>query len=243
VAGSVTLITAPISGAIMPRMAKLEAEGDHEGLIRVYRNSTQLVTVIAGSAAITMAFCAEPFLWAWTGDRVLAYQATPVLILYALGYSIVAVGAFPYYLQYAKGDLRLHLIGNAVFIILLLPSIVLAASQYGGVGAGYVWLFVNLLSFVAWLPLIHRKFEPGLNLKWYFQDIGPIFFVVLVTGLGLRELISFSNNRFHDFALVLVFGLLMLLAGSIASSEMRVRGRKWLMQYQKRVRLYFSDGF
>ena len=110
------VISGPISGAIMPRMAKLEAEGDHAGLIRVYRQATQLVAVIAGAAAITVAFCAEPLLWAWTGDKHLAHQAAPVLILYALGNGILAVSAFPYYLQYAKGDLRLHLIGNAIFV-------------------------------------------------------------------------------------------------------------------------------
>ena len=59
IAGGVMVISGPISGAIMPRMAKLEAEGDHTGLIRVYRQSTQLVAVIAGAASITAAFCAN----------------------------------------------------------------------------------------------------------------------------------------------------------------------------------------
>jgi O-antigen/teichoic acid export membrane protein len=98
-------------------MAKLEAEGDHAGLIRVYRQSTQLVAIIAGAASITVVFCAEPLLWAWTGDKVLAHQAAPVLVLYAIGNGILAVSAFPYYLQYAKGDLWLHLTGNAIFVV------------------------------------------------------------------------------------------------------------------------------
>jgi O-antigen/teichoic acid export membrane protein len=109
--------------------------------------------VIASAASVTVAFCAESLLWAWTGDKVLAHQAVPILILYAIGNGILAVSAFPYYLQYAKGDLRLHLIGNAVFVVLLIPFIIWAASKYGGVGAGYVWLIMNLLSFIAWLPL------------------------------------------------------------------------------------------
>ena len=189
------MISGPMSGAIMPRMAKLEAEGDHSGLIRVYRQATQLVAVIAGAASITVAFCAEPLLWAWTGDRFLAHQTAPVLILYALGNGILTVAAFPYYLQYAKGDLRLHLIGNAVFVVLLVPSIIWAASQYAGIGAGWVWLGMNLLSFVAWLPLVHRKFSPGLNIKWYFQDVMAIYLAAVLTGYGLSLIMLHSDNR------------------------------------------------
>jgi O-antigen/teichoic acid export membrane protein len=185
VASGVIVISGPISGAIMPRMAKLEAEGDHTGLLRVYRQSTQLVAVIVAAASITVAFCAEPLLWAWTGDKILAHRAAPMLILYAIGNGILAVSAFPYYLQYAKGDLRLHLVGNVVFVLLLVPAIIWAASQYGGVGAGYVWLVMNLIVFVAWLPLVHRKFAPGLNLTWYVQDILTIFVVAGIVGYGL----------------------------------------------------------
>jgi O-antigen/teichoic acid export membrane protein len=218
VAGGVMVISGPISVAIMPRMAKLEAEGDHAGLISVYRQSTQLVAVIAGAASITVSFCAEPLLWAWTGDKVLAHQVAPILILYAIGNGILAVSAFPYYLQYAKGNLRLHLIGNAGFIVLLIPTIIWAASQYGGVGAGYVWLVMNLITFVAWLPLVHRKFEPGLNLNWYIQDVLIIGLVSAIAGYSLNKIFPHTNNRWWQAGAVMGFGLLVMLAGACASS-------------------------
>ncbi len=234
VASGVMVIGGPISSALMPRMAKLEAEGDHAGLIHVYRQATQLVSVIAGAASITLALCAEPLLWAWAGDRDLAHQAAPVLALYALGNGILAVAAFPYYLQYAKGDLRLHLIGNAVFVVLLIPAIIWAASQYGGIGAGYVWLGMNLLSFVAWLPLVHRRFEPGLNLKWYGQDILIIFLAAAVTGYGLSILLPQSDSRGMQLTEVIFTGLFVLLAGAAASSETRAKVKDWLARRQQR---------
>jgi len=225
VASGVMVISGPISGAIMPRMAKLEAEGDHAGLIRVYRQSTQLVVVTASAASVTMAFCAEPLLWAWTGDKILAHRAAPMLILYAIGNGILAVSAFPYYLQYAKGDLRLHLVGNAVFVVLLIPSIIWAASQYGGVGAGYVWLVMNLIVFVAWLPLVHRKFAPGLNLKWYVQDVLIIFLVTTVVGCCSNILLSHSDSRGWQIGAVMSFGLFLLLAGASVSSAVWERAK------------------
>ena len=219
VAGGVMIIGGPISGAIMPRMTRLEVEGDHAGLIRVYRQSTQLVTILAGAVSITVAFCAETLLWAWTGDRLLAHQAAPVLILYALGNGILAVAAFPYYLQYAKGDLRLHLIGNAVFVVILVPTIIWAASRYGSVGAGYVWLGINLLTFVAWLPLVHHKFEPGLNFKWYCQDILIIVLAAATTGYLFSALLPQRGSRWMQLAEVIFTGLFVLLAGAAASTE------------------------
>jgi hypothetical protein len=43
-------------------------------------------------------------------------KSTPILSLYALCNGVLAVAALPYYLQYAKGNLRYHLIGNAVMV-------------------------------------------------------------------------------------------------------------------------------
>jgi len=223
VASGVTVISGPVSVAIMPRMAKLEAEGNQADLIRVYRQSTQLVAVIAGAAAITVAFCAEPLLWAWTGNKILASQSALILTLYALGNGILSVSAFPFYLQYAKGNLRLHLIGNALFVVLLIPTIIWAASKYGGVGAGYVWLMLNLIYFVAWLPLVHRKFLPGLNLKWYVQDVLVIFGVAAIVGYLLSSILPHSGSRWWLACAVTGFGLLVMLASACASSVVRVR--------------------
>ena len=51
VAGGILVISGPISGALMPRMTKLNAEGDEVGMIRLYRKATQLVGVAAVPAS------------------------------------------------------------------------------------------------------------------------------------------------------------------------------------------------
>jgi O-antigen/teichoic acid export membrane protein len=227
VAGGVMILSGPVGGAIMPRMAKLEAEGDHDGLIRIYRQSTQLVAILAGSVALTLAYCAEPLLWAWTGDRQLALQAGPVLALYALGNGVLAVAAFPYYLQYAKGDLRLHLIGNAVYVVCLVPAIIWAAQAYGSVGAGYVWLGLNLLSLGAWLPFVHHRFEPGLNRPWYLHDILAIALAGAAAGFVASHAPAAGPGRMAQAAQVLLVGAAVLVAAAAASSEARRRTRAW----------------
>jgi O-antigen/teichoic acid export membrane protein len=230
VASGVMIISGPVSGAIMPRMAKLEAESNHAGLIRIYRQSTQLVAVITGTACVTVTFCAEPLLWAWTGDKALAHQAAPILKLYAIGNGILAISAFPYYLQYAKGNLRLHLIGNLGFVIFLIPSIIWAATHYGGLGAGYVWLMMNVIYFVAWVPLIHNRFEPGLNMTWLWRDVLAICTIVASLGYGLFVVMPLTANRWWQIIEILLMGVILILAGALVSSVAWARVKEWRNQ-------------
>lgn len=234
VASGVMMISGPISSAIMPRMAKLEAEGDHAGLIKIYRQSTQIVAIIAGSVCVTLTFCAEPLLFAWTGDKMLAHKAFPILVFYTIGNGILAVSAFPYYLQYAKGNLRLHLIGNAIFIVLLIPSIIWSSISYGGVGAGYVWVTMNVLYFMFWVPMVHRKFEPGLHVSWFLRDVLVISITTVLSGYVLYTFMTDIDNRKSLFALIACYGVLVLLAAASASSV--VRGRVFAHLVQRRVK-------
>ncbi len=218
VANGVTMIGAPIVSAIIPRMAKMEAENNLKGLIAVYRQSTQLTVVIAGAASVTVAFFAEPLLLAWTGDKILAHQAMLVLILYSLGNGLLVVNAFPGYLQYAKGDLKLHLIGNVLFVVFLIPSIIWAASQYGGVGAGYVWLVMNIIYFLIWVPLVHNRFVKGLNIRWFFQDVLVIYAVISIVAYELFLLMPTLVNRWWILIYIAITSLFLLLVGASVSS-------------------------
>ncbi|MBT8765794.1 oligosaccharide flippase family protein [Pseudomonas sp. DB1] len=217
VAGGILVISGPISSAIMPRLAKLHAEGKHDEMIKVYRNATQLVSIIGGSAAITLATFAEPLLFAWTGDAQLAAKAAPIMRLYAIGNGLLVVGAFTYYLQYAKGNLRYHLIGNAGMAVVLIPSIVFAAMHFGGIGAGYVWLGINAFSFLLWGAYIHHKLEPGLHLSWLFQDVAKIILLAMLPPLILVSLGVTAETRLLSLAMV-VMGGLVSIAGALAGS-------------------------
>lgn len=174
VAGGVLIISGPVSGALLPRLTKMHAEGDIDGVIRLYRNATQMVAIIAIPAALVLAFFSESVLLAWTGNAQVAHQAAPVLALYAIGNGILAIRAFPYYLQYAKGDLRLHLIGSALNVALLVPLLIFATWKFGILGAAYAWMGINLVFFFFWTPFVHHKLMRGLHGKWLMKDLGPI---------------------------------------------------------------------
>lgn len=223
VASGIMIISGPISAALLPRMSKMEAEGDHEGLIKLYRQATQFVAVIAGATGLTVAYYSESILWLWTGDRLLAQHAAPVLTLYALGNSVLAVAAFPYYLQYAKGNLRLHLVGNAVFVVLLVPAVIFGASKYGGIGAGWAWLGLNLFSFVGWLPMVHHKFAPGLNAKWYIEDILSIFLPMIIIAFFVFNGLNLGVENPYNIFVVASFCVFLISVGIMGSNFFRSR--------------------
>lgn len=211
VASGVMVVAGPISSAIIPRMARLHAEGKNEELISVYRQSTQLISITAIPFALVIIFFSPQLLWAWTGDAALVHRAALTLSLYAIGYSFLVVGAFPYYLQYAKGDLRLHLVGSVLFLVLLIPSAVWSASHYGMVGAGWAWLVSNMLYFIFWTPLVHFKFFPGLHFGWLFADIARPIILPLFAATLATQYISWNNLRIPLVFELIAAGVILFL--------------------------------
>lgn len=225
VASGISIMSGPISGAIMPRMARLQAEGQHEQLIAVYRQATQLVTVIAVPIALILAVFSEQVLWAWTGSTTLVEKAAPVLTLYAAGYGILAVSAFPYYLQYAKGDLKLHLIGNVFFVCLLIPSVIWATIHHGMVGAGWAWLVANVVYFLTWVPLVHRQFAPGLHLGWLLEDVVRPSALAIFCALGCSMAVTWADSRVVLSIELVIMGAVLTLLSYVLATRVKIFNR------------------
>lgn len=226
VASAIMIISGPVSSAIMPRMANLHAQAKREEMLQVYRNGTQIVSVLAGTASLVIAFYPKQLLFSWTGDLALAEAVAPILRLYALGNALLAVGAFPYYLQYALGNLRFHLIGNIIMVVLLIPSIIWAATHFGGVGAGYAWFGMNLIYFIFWVAYVHHNLAPKLHTKWLFEDCISIYFPVIFFLLFISQFSFETESRWLALFYFSFIGVTSLLIAGFSSNL----GRKILIQ-------------
>lgn len=225
VASGIMVISGPVSSALMPRMARLQAQGQTKELIEVYRQATQLITVIALPAAMVLVFFPAQVLWAWTGDAQLVSKVTPVLRLYAGGYAFLAVAAFPYYLQYAKGELGLHILGNALFVLTLIPSVVWAATRYGMTGAGWAWLISNALYFFAWIPLVHRRHAPNMHGGWLLNDIAKLTVLPLLIAPIVARVVSKAGGRAELTLLLVATGALLLSSALIFAARISLPPR------------------
>lgn len=221
IANSITVISGPVSNAILPRMSRLYAENNLELMLDVYRRSTQIICVIAGSVAVTLVSVAEPLLLAWSGEPSLASKAAPLLQLYASGNAFLCVGAFAYYLQYAKGNLKYHLIGNIILMIVLVPSIVFFARSFGAIGAGYVWLITNALYLMVWVSFVHVKLVPGLHRKWLIHDVLTIMGPISILGYCISALTQVSTSILVNIITVLGASVAILITAILFSSFTR----------------------
>ncbi len=222
VASAVNLVGAPVTQAMLPRLSRLAAEQDQQGILALYRRATQWVCCAAAPVALGLALFAEPIVWIWTGDRGTAAAVAPIVRLYAIGNGLLAIAAFQYYLQFAKGDLRLHLAGNLIFVLLLVPLVILAASRYGGVGAGWVWLGQCAFFALAWTWLVHRRFAPGLHWPWVVRDVLPIWGAVVAVGSVVAWLgVGVDSGRWASAAIVVACGICLVVAALAASQDLR----------------------
>lgn len=221
VAGGVVTISNPVSGALLPRLTKLNAEGNDVALTALYRGATQLVVVMAVPATLVLALFSDQVLWVWTGDAILVEKVASVLTLYAVGSGISVIAAFPYYLQYAKGNLKLHLIGSFLFIILFVPTLILAIAKLGMVGAGATWLAINLIYFILWVPVVFRCFAPGLYWQWLMRDVVATSAPAILCAWLISKNATWPiGKEAMGFQLCLI-GILLVIVTGLSSNEAR----------------------
>jgi O-antigen/teichoic acid export membrane protein len=220
-ASGIRILGTPITSALFPRMAKLNAEKDDKQLIQLYRNMTQLTCVITIPATLMLAFFSEKIIWVWTGNIEIAHHVAPILKIYVLGSGILALGAFPHCLQWAKGDLKLHVIGNVLFLILLTPSLIWATMQYGVMGAAYSWLGINMIYFLVLTPLVHKKFVKGLHKRWLFNDVLGIAFICFLYIFLAHLWIQWPEDRLLVTLLIFLLGSILIFIAGMSSSYLR----------------------
>ena len=188
-AGGVLVLVGPLNQVIQPRLSILAEKGDEDTLVELYRLSSQFVVVGFVSLGGGLAFFAESILLIWSGSPVVAAAAAPVLFWYGLANAMVGILVLPFMLQFARGRLRLHVIGNLILLVTLVPALVFAAQRWGAAGAGQVFFIANLLFLLFWVPVIHRYFLPILTWRWSFRDTLPAALVmVIVLGVGSKAL-------------------------------------------------------
>jgi O-antigen/teichoic acid export membrane protein len=220
-AATISALNGALGQAVMPRLSKFSAETDEAGMTRLYHNATQITCVIAAPAVAILSFFADPVLLAWTGKADIAREAAPILCLYAIGNGWASLNAFVYYLQYARGNLRLHLIGNVIQILLLVPLIVIAAKRFGPVGTGAVWAISNALYFLVFVPIVHARFLPGIHLKWLMRDVLMIVAPVFAVATALTFILPWPSQRWLTFGEAGLVGLLLLTIAGLSSTTVR----------------------
>jgi len=238
VSSAIMQFSAPLTQAMLPRMTALLSNGKEKEMLQLYRNGTKYMSVIIFSIVGMISVYSYELLYSWTGDVEASVWASPILLWYTLGNGIFAISAFQYYLQFTHGNLKYHIIFNTYFPLPVLPMVFYAVSNYGALGSGVIWFFVQLLSFLLWTPFIHSKFAKGIHRDWILKDIVPSLLVTMgVLSLFKYIDIDFSTySRFMTFSSLVGLGMLLIFLNSMTIPRVRnkikrsifnqLRGRK-----------------
>ncbi len=223
IAAGILQFSSPISQAILPRMTFLLSQGKEQEMLQLYRNATQVTAVIVLSLTGIMAMYSSELIYAWTGDKAAANWGGPIFFWYILGNGILSIAAFQYYLQFAYGKLKLHVMFNTLFALIAIPIICFVAYRYSAKGTAIAWFVMESISFLIWTPIIHHKLAPGIHLQWLMKDIFPIFFVILGTLFFIKNLSIDFELISRNISLIIFVGftLVIFMAGSLASSTCR----------------------
>jgi O-antigen/teichoic acid export membrane protein len=177
-ASGILLLANPIQQAFIPRFTA-DSVGDTRRIIPTYFLASEITMLAVIPVAAIFVNAPDLVLRVWSLSAPTTPEAWRVLQCYAVGNACSAIAALAFLVQYAEGNLSLHIKGNVAFLIVLVPAVLFGALQAGAVGVGYAWLTFGLLQVLLWVSIVHRTFLPGINLRWY----GGLAARVAVTGL------------------------------------------------------------
>lgn len=220
-ASAINAAGGPLSQALLPRMTKLAAEKNEPAVVSLYFSATRFTCILVAPVVALLCFFAEPILFAWTGRPDVVRYAAPIMRLYAIGYGFLAISALAYTIQYVRGDLKLHFWGSALSLIILLPSFVVLARYYGGVGTGMAWMLFEALYAACWVPLIHARVLKGQHRHWVLSGIAPIVLPTFLAGWGLSLLTKPPSERLICLVYVAALGTALLLVALGSTSAVR----------------------
>lgn len=213
-AASIYLLVVPVFSALYPRFTQLVSLGDEAGLKQLYHHSCQLMSVLILPGSVVAALFSRQIILLWTGNPTTVANTHPVFSVLVIGTALHGLMHLPYALQLAHGWTKLAFYINVVAVVILAPSLTLAAAAYGAIGAAFIWAILNSGFVVVGIQLMHRRLLRGEQWRWYVQDVGLPLAVSLGTALLAWILVPTDGPPFLQ--LIVLAAATIFVAGSTA---------------------------
>lgn len=164
-AATMFVAVSPISAVMFPRLARLFADGDTQGLRRAYHAGSQATLLVAAPLAAAGAVGSGDAMLAWLGDADTATQCSGVASILVLAIGVNCLNTMPHTLQMATGWTGLVNRMNLIAIPVFAPLVYVACTRWGAVGAAWVWATFATAYLAAQVVFMHRRLLP--------DDLGP----------------------------------------------------------------------
>ena len=204
-AGSLYALIGPVFTAYQPRLAALAPETDQSGLVGVYHQGCQLMTVAIVPAGAVLAFFSNEIVDLWTHDSHVVANASLLISFLMVGNVLHGLMHLPYALQLAFGWTTLAFSTNVIAVIVLVPAIYFSTTRWGAIGAAIVWVLLNLAYLTISAQFMYGRLLKSEKQRWYFNDIiKPIAAVVAVVGAARVLITAALGTPWIEISLILV---------------------------------------
>jgi O-antigen/teichoic acid export membrane protein len=232
IAMSLNRLSGSVFLGIYPRFTQLVSIKDEERLIRLYHQSSQLMSVLILPVAVIIALFSYEIIFLWTRNAATAENSHLLVSILICGTAINGLMNIPYALQLAFSWTRLSFYKTLIAVILLVPLIIYMTTHYGTIGAASVWLVLNIGMFFFEIPIMHQRILRREKWRWYWQDVCvPLVVCFLISGLG-RLLMNRPMSQFITALYLIIISVLTLAIAAITTSITRT----WLFKQLLKIK-------
>lgn len=235
IATNLMLLAQPISAAAFPRLAQLYARGDVTAIRATFRKVAQLMAATVLPLGTVIAFFPEQTISIWTGDRVIAADAAPLLCLLVMGTSYNALSSVPYSMILATGRIRRLFLWTMTICAVALPLFYLLTRWRGmfGTAMGMLGYQLSLLAVSATLVL------PLLGSRewwqWISVDVLLSQILILLVAMAAGMLAPASAPRDILFLILAATWLAAALTVAAALPSLRHEALSYFRKIQARL--------
>jgi O-antigen/teichoic acid export membrane protein len=209
--------------AFLPRMSMLFAEGNERSLRTLFHTGCQCVSFAVLPVSAILAFFSCEILYMWTQSASTALTASPIASLLVVGSALNSMMGIPYDLTVARGWAVFGFYQNLICSVLLVPTMLVLSTKFGGIGAAYAWLALNAGCILIAAPIALRRTLPGELRHWYLEDVGiPLVFSFAIAGFG-RWVVPKSEALWVQALTIMTLWLVAQVSCGFALPEIRQR--------------------
>nr|WP_269454642.1 oligosaccharide flippase family protein [Rheinheimera sp. SA_1] len=231
VAGVITVMTAPMINAALPKVTILYSSGSFEAISHIFGILLTSVTVLVlPTCAITFLYGAE-LLSIWSNEPDFVAQVNPILKWYVLGNSVLAIASVSYVLNFAAGDLRLRNLSSLFLLVCIVVSAPIGIYFAGVEGCSWAWCISVIIYFFVWQPVLIGKFSKFAFRNYVFVDFVPAICAVTL----ISYVLEYSNLALKGTAEVVVttsaIWVFLTLIAALSSKTFRKFIEHWIKSH------------
>lgn len=215
---SILQLVNPIATALLPRFTAQYSSNKNQEASNLFNKVSLIVSILVFSIMANLILFSTDIIWIWTGNRDLAEKASLFIPALSFAYAMLSLQIIPYYIAIANGYTKLNNILGLSSLFITLPGYWFGVQIYGGIGAAYVFCFIQTISTFIYFYFINKKFIKSKIIKAIY--LKQILFPISLT-LGICYVITLipiitGTNRILSFfwigcSTILTFGVTMLL--------------------------------